>query len=274
MGSGLSSFRRRISRPKAPEDTVLAIESTSQGGPQPFNDLPIELFWMMVEYLSPADKLCLALTCKSLQSILNPDHELSGIWFFHHDVPIFPAPVIDDDLRADLPVFSRPRWRLLRQLEDSRWMCCSGCHRLHPVGAFSRTQRSKIAELRTCIFGPKVVVRVVYFCPDIQLTYQDRLKLMQTLATPDATTPGGAREAWSLSSHSETIWHKCTHEYHGTKRSNISVQVSMSPRIENGSLIMEAQYDVEETVGRPTSCSSRTASVHTGTSAPTCRTCA
>jgi hypothetical protein len=240
MDSGLSPFHLCISRPKAPDDIVLAIESTSQGKPQPFNDLPIDLLWMIVEYLSPADKLCLALTCKSLQSILNPDRELSGIWFFHHHVPIFPASVIDEDI----PVFSRPRWRLLRQLEDSRWMCCSGCHRLHPVNAFSRTQRRKIAELRTCIFRPKVVARVVHLCPDVQLTYQDRLKLMQTLATPDATTPGGAREAWSLSPHSETIWHKCTHEYHGTRRSNISVQVSMSPRIENGSLIMEAQYDV------------------------------
>lgn len=193
-----------MSQPKTSKKADPTVECTPQDRPQPFNSLPVDLLLTIVEYLSFTDALCLALTCKSLQNILDRDEELRGMPFFHlGTLPtrvkyhlMLPTGVkfmegykeFKEGYKKESSVFWRPRWRLLRQLEDSRWRCCSACLRLHPVGEFSRTQLSQIAEFRTCVFGLKV--GAVRLCGHLQFTYRDRLKLMKTLMTEDATTPG------------------------------------------------------------------------------------
>lgn len=145
--------------------------------------LPNELLLRIQETLADdlLSFLCLALSCKRLWSLINvcaPDGNRTIIWEREIHLPgVFAK-------RKELPdrklhVFNSPFWTLLRRLEDSRWRCCSGCLRLHPVHEFPEAQLEVDAEHRTCDFGP--LVGVVDLCPCFRLTARMKARLVKAL---------------------------------------------------------------------------------------------
>lgn len=120
-----------------------------------FSDLPLETVLQIVNHLDNGmDRLCLALTCRSLQNLLDKDKSLQRshryrafkIWF-----RLKPANALPSDGRT-----------LLRKLEDSRWRCCFGCFKLHPAHEFSARDLETSSDKRTCIFGPLVGTVCLY----------------------------------------------------------------------------------------------------------------
>ncbi|KAL1979545.1 hypothetical protein VTN96DRAFT_5574 [Rasamsonia emersonii] len=193
-----------------------------------FSDLPTEIVLEIAEYLNPMSKLCLALTCKSLLRILDPDKSLQRSPRFRLQTGEMAAPTLNG-------IFDLERWLLMRRLEDSRWRCCPRCLKLHPVHDFSETDLAIKAEERNCKFGP--MAGTVFVCPCKQITFRDKLRLIDQLkqnSNPPAQLQNG---------QSSSCWHQCTtmsqNHYHRFPQ----VQLTINPVLENGdNLVLEVDY--------------------------------
>lgn len=139
------------------------------GATASFSGLPVEIVLHIASYLPLLPKLCLALSSKSLRSVLNSQDTLERSPQF-----AYPSPLDIDGL-----FFSSDYWKLLLQLEDSRFRCCSGCLKMHPRSEFSEDDLRKNSELRTCNFGK--LVGLVEPCPCTRLTIRDKAKLVKEL---------------------------------------------------------------------------------------------
>lgn len=143
-----------------------------------FTDLPTEIVLEIATYLPDPNLLCLALTCKSLLNILDSSEELRRSSHFRHSTLGRPSGFYR---RLQLKGPLANRWQLLECLEDSRWRFCSGCLRLHPIKDFSDTELRSPTWSRTCMLGKRA--GVIRLCPCIEITFRDKIKLMQKLST-------------------------------------------------------------------------------------------
>lgn len=120
-----------------------------------FNNLPLETSLQIITYVdSDMDRLCLALTCRSLQTLLDKGKA-------HQRSPRYGA--FEDTSTPQTDKRESERWILFRKLEDSRWRCCFGCFRLHPVEEFSVRDLRTGSDKRKCVCGP--LVGTVCLCP-------------------------------------------------------------------------------------------------------------
>lgn len=91
-------------------------------------DIPDELLLTIYDHLRVADRVCLALTCRTLY------HKI-GRWALNHpDLTL----LIDNGLVKYKDGFP-PRTELLRRLEKDhhdRWLHCAACHILHRPSVF------------------------------------------------------------------------------------------------------------------------------------------
>ncbi|KJF60587.1 uncharacterized protein CIMG_11763 [Coccidioides immitis RS] len=198
--------------------------------PPPITKLPIDIVLCVSDYLSPMDKLCFSLSCKSAWNALNGVQNSSK---FGHPMKFstssFPHSR-DHNLRSGY-------WQLLRRLEDSRFRCCAGCLKLHPVSEFSTRDLATVADQRTCMFGS--LVGVIPLCPCIQLTFRTKLKLTAQLrksAIANKTTDGLDTDAVFLSD-----WHECRYTQGSTK-----VHARHTPMLnQDGRLVITSHYTVD-----------------------------
>lgn len=156
-----------------------------------FCDLPVELVLQIISDIeSDLDRLCLALTCRSLL-------ELTNCW---------PLPPELRELTRALPRWlsvgycpqnkvCSVRWELLRRLENAHWRRCVGCCKLHPVSEFRKLDLWYPVNRRTCIFGG--LVGVVRLCPCVEMTFRDKLRITKELIRrkQEEQQPEGDNEA-------------------------------------------------------------------------------
>lgn len=137
-----------------------------------FNDLPLETVLQIVTHIDDGmDRLCPALTCRSLLNFLDKDKSLQRSPRYRAFKNMAPP---QTGKRAS------DRWTLLRKLEDSRWRCCFGCFKLHPAHEFSVMDLRTGSDKRNCMLGP--LVGTVGLCPCMEITFRDKIKLMKLLS--------------------------------------------------------------------------------------------
>lgn len=225
-----------------------------------FCDLPIELVLQIISDIeSDLDRLCLALTCRSLLELTNcwplpPELRESTIalpaWLYGRYYP-------NDKIRSD-------RWELLRRLENAHWRRCMGCYKLHPVSEFRKLDLWTSANRRTCIFGK--LVGVVRLCPCVEMTFRDKLRITKELIRrkQEDQQPEGDNEAQHGSENhtrgllpgfdTVTGQHECIYECNDSwdRFKRIKVQRKLKFNLDTDhSLILEAEYKVTEMDSRP-----------------------
>jgi hypothetical protein len=142
-----------------------------------FSNLPLETVLQIVTYLTrDMDRLCVALTCRSLLNLLDKDKTLQRSPRYRTFKNISPP---QTGKRAS------EWWTLLRKLEDSSWRCCFGCFKLHPTHEFSDRDLRTGSDKRTCIFGP--LVGTVCLCPCMEITFRDKEKIVNLLSAEPET---------------------------------------------------------------------------------------
>lgn len=227
-----------------------------------FCDLPIELVLHIISYIqSDLDRLCLALTCKSLLEIID----------------CWPVPAEFRESTRALPTWiygryypmhkiSRDRWELLRRLENAHWRRCMGCYKLHPVDEFRKLDLWTPANQRTCIFGK--LVGVVRLCPCIEMTFRDKMRITKELIRlqqqeqqPKQQESGS--EAQQGNGHNRgllpgfdpvTGQHQCLYQCHDNWHRGRSIKVQRKLKFildEDHNLILETEYKVTEMESNP-----------------------
>jgi hypothetical protein len=202
----------------------------------PFSRLPLELVPMIAENLDTTSKVCLALTCKSLMLALDPSNCLQRSSEFKH--PDTFSPDSPDSFDVPERSFTAGRWKLLRQLENARYRCCSGCFKLHPVTEFTTWELAREPGKRTCMFGP--LVGVVQICTCLKLTFRDKLKLIDQLRlSPDAEMRNRSTGQEEKGTDGPW-WHRCMHI-----EGSVAVQLKSNPILEQtGDLVIHSLYTV------------------------------
>jgi hypothetical protein len=205
-----------------------------------FSDLPLEIVLEIATFLPHICQLCLALTCKSLMEVLDGSKTLQRSPDLRHPREL---PLHLFFIKRRRHIFRAPRWELLRQLEDSRWRCCSGCLKLHPIHEFSAHDLAIDAEERTCMFGP--LVGIVRLCPCIQMTFREKLKLVERLSSSQAEPSGCKTRAavvLDLDAPDEegSCWHQCSYSYNS---GFATIQRKLKPILEeNDDFLIESSY--------------------------------
>lgn len=194
----------------------------------PILRLPDELLVKIIDTLPVMSRACLSLSCKRF-------YLLAG------------SALASDELR--LPAIVRIkycwsaartwRWVFLGLIQDKRWLRCQKCIKIRPIGKFSffsdRNHRAK-DERRSCD-SCYVHGGIVYLCPCIQMSFQDKLQLISQLEG----------NCYLNQSSGRTIepWHKCEKSYKSAR-----VQVQMWPKfLEDGELVIETEYNIQSETG-------------------------
>lgn len=147
-------------------------------------DIPSKILHVIFDFLSTPDQVCLSLSCKHLYayylSILDARgtslHEL-----FPHEI----RPI----LCRNTEIENRPRIHLLRQLRNRRWEYCHECWNLHPMSAFYRYLLQLFVLRKTYPgnlqlygrYGCMLVAGQVDICPCLNITFRDKLDLMEKI---------------------------------------------------------------------------------------------
>ncbi|PGH18240.1 hypothetical protein AJ79_00579 [Helicocarpus griseus UAMH5409] len=180
----------------------------------------------IASYLNPRNKLCFGLTCKSLYKLFDTEKLAERYWSLKNKINL--------DGRMYRIHYMLDIWTLLKQLEDSRYRCCWGCHRLHPVEEFSSEELTKRPLGRRCIFGSRI--GLVHLCRCSRITFRDKLKLIDTLKSEDV--PECAK--WPKKEAPRVWWHECSHNCTSER-----VEVKVCPRLApDGGLAIEIMYNV------------------------------
>ncbi|EEP79786.1 predicted protein [Uncinocarpus reesii 1704] len=198
----------------------------------PFSNLPIELIFEIADYLPPASRLCLALCSRGLMNVLDDSNSL-------RKSPEFCYPrSLDSDIREPRTrsyIFESGFWKLLCQLEDSRFRCCSACVKLHPTNEFSEQALETRAKSRNCMFG--ALAGVVRLCPCVRMTFRGKIKLVDKLRERSSgkkdPPPPDREDVVAIPG-----WHQCEYAGGPTK-----IIVTINPKLEHdGELVIETIY--------------------------------
>ncbi|KAH8692109.1 hypothetical protein BGW36DRAFT_363120 [Talaromyces proteolyticus] len=129
--------------------------------------LPECLVREIFELLSPVDQVCFFISCKLLFNLFNSTYkEFTFPRHLHIKIP---------HLCLNWPDI--PRNMLLIRLENTRWVFCSACLKLHPRKEFDRLSLREPSLKRRCM----VWAGIVDLCPCLSLTFRDREQLVQLL---------------------------------------------------------------------------------------------
>ncbi|KAL2865210.1 uncharacterized protein BJX67DRAFT_382953 [Aspergillus lucknowensis] len=148
---------------------------SSHGEPprSPLLELPLDILLLIVPHLPLVSQVCLALTCKPLYQLLHSaldDERLA--WPRYLTSPITPFGDSPYELFGSNPEI--PRNNLLLKLEDSRWLYCCDCLKLHRSYQFDRWAVDRVPpSSRYC--GNNV--GVVDLCACLALTYSNGVQL-------------------------------------------------------------------------------------------------
>lgn len=137
-------------------------------------ELPLDILVLVIGDLPLVSQACLALTCKSLYRLLHSvldDKQLA--W------PRYLANPLPSHHRTFGSEPELPRTDLLLKMEDSHWLYCAGCLKLHPNDHFLSKPMSSTS--RHC----KWFSGVVDLCACLALTYLDAVKLADWIQTGD-----------------------------------------------------------------------------------------
>ncbi|KAK2803375.1 hypothetical protein FQN50_007034 [Emmonsiellopsis sp. PD_5] len=198
----------------------------------PFAKVPVEIVLEITKHLPPPNKLCLALTCKSLLNIIDGDKSLQrshqfrlGKWF--NSARLWPS-WSGVNFRACPQHVST--FKFLRLLETPQYRLCSACCKLHHVSEFVEKQDGSQVD-QVCRFS--TWQRVFHFCPCFWATFQDKQELLEAyFALP--RYPSIKRQ-----NKNPTLWeHQCSHVIQG-----ITIQMDRKPLLaQDGFLSIEFKY--------------------------------
>ena len=135
-------------------------------------ELPLDILLLIIPYLQLVDQACLALTCKPLYRLLRSVHDDEQLAWPRYLANPLPACESDSQLRV-------PRNDLLLKLQDTHWIYCCGCLKLHPKNHFRYPHQWRPSSCAYCIN----VVNVVDLCACLALTYANAIKLVDWIQT-------------------------------------------------------------------------------------------
>lgn len=197
--------------------------------------LPIDIFLEIKSHLCPVSQASLALSCKALYLTFE-----SALRSKEFNLP--PRIYNKETARFEVEYERSLRWYLLFQIEDDRWQSCTKCVRLHPASEFDGPHGNKLRG--TCVFGDKS--GIVEICPCIQLTFRDKLKLVDELQASDEKREPAR----------PPFWHECCIERESVYLTLPSGSVKFPARVRmmsrfqpilhsDGNLFIHAQYNIE-----------------------------
>jgi F-box domain len=205
-----------------------------------FKDLPLELVLEISTYLPELDRLCLALTCKSLLEILDGDKALQRS-------PIFRATATFPDRswnrRYTYKIRESPRWELLRRMGNLRWIRCIGCFKLHPR---RHPAQGWFPEYYVC----STFAGVARLCPCIEITFQDKKKLVKALLSPRENADHYRIKNSVIELAGSKGHHHCFHAYElgGNDHVTMHCKLTLSVEEENdNNFIVETEYQISLT---------------------------
>ncbi|KAL5342154.1 hypothetical protein BJX70DRAFT_357082 [Aspergillus crustosus] len=163
--------------------------------------LPLDILLLIIPRLPLVSQVCLALTCKPLYKLLHSaldDKQLA-----------WPKYLASPPSKAyNQPPL--PRNELLLKLEDTRWLYCRDCLKLHPHSHFCLVQASVPSSTRYCILG----VGVADLCACVALTYTNGVQLASWIQTgvPSQMLPRNICQQFRLQDLDTTriLIHKCS----------------------------------------------------------------
>ena len=215
LKEGFSSIQRKILSPFR----LPWLKRATATKNAPILYLPIEIVLQIQSLLPLASQVCLAMSCKAFFNILLSPNELR-----------FPTAIIFKE-------FITARCELLPLLEDSRWLYCSGCHKLHPIDEFSSLAIRIRPDARYCILSGKYG-GIVDLCPCIKLTFRDKLKLVAYLETRTKNNEYSIPRYFYL--EAEEIHHRCS-----MTDQSATVWIHITASLHQSGLLIETQYSIE-----------------------------
>jgi hypothetical protein len=187
-------FRRRVEagnerldRDKGPKDTARLSEDEGPESPDKdstntdhtysrFEELPLDIFVLIIPDLSVVSKACLALTCKAFDGLLRSALNDKNLAWPRYLASLSPCREVSFGSALSLP-----RNELLLKLQDDRWLYCSSCLKLHPHGHFPSGAYRMPASQRPCIKLP--YGGIVDLCACLALTHSDAVRLAEWIET-------------------------------------------------------------------------------------------
>ncbi|PLN81036.1 hypothetical protein BDW42DRAFT_201006 [Aspergillus taichungensis] len=135
-------------------------------------ELPLDILLLIIPYLRLVDKACLALTCKPLYRLLCSVHGDEQLAWPRYLASPLPACEFGSE-----PHVSRND--LLLKLQDTHWIFCRGCLKLHPKNHFRYIHKRRPNKCEYSIN----LVNVVDLCACLALTYANGIKLVDWIQT-------------------------------------------------------------------------------------------
>jgi F-box domain len=214
--------------------------------PVGFSDLPVDIALDICAYLPDLNRLCLALTCRSLLELLDDDKTLQFSPMFRATATF---PDTADRRGRDYKLRESPRWKLLQRLEDSSWRICSGCFKLHPPSNFYKRKLEKPADKRRCLSNAgtanmPVTVGVVRLCPCIEITYGDKKRITQALGSPETQNSEYRINNSVIHITNSTGSHQCSHSYELENGNIVTIQCKLTLSCVWGEFTVENEYDI------------------------------
>lgn len=194
--------------------------------------LPMELFLDILSYLPLKDKVCLALSCKGIYSILS--HELKA------DELSFPRMPIDKSAYDTLKDKCHLRIAFLSQLENDRWAACGRCQMLHPHHEFFEDRFKGLPPTeRKCLLW----AGIVDLCPCIALTFRHQAYIVEFLKGEKAACEErsltliskGLMQAVLNNNDGLYLIHRCT----AYPSASVEIRLSLT---KNGQLAASSRY--------------------------------
>ncbi|KAL2828267.1 cohesin loading factor-domain-containing protein [Aspergillus cavernicola] len=199
-------------------------------------ELPTELLLEIISHLSVLSEACLALTCKRLFAISAAILDSKPLHFSRDFAPLFHH-------YRNGHSFATTRWQLVKILEDSRWLACSKCLKLHPQSAFPPRELRRNADDRTCILGN--LAGVVDLCPCRKLTFRDKIELVELLKIRQRSVAILASQ-FGAGVKERFCWHSCTENYGSTK-----MNIEIFPELDDeDQLRIRTEYHLMTTPGQ------------------------
>ncbi|KAL3451195.1 hypothetical protein BJX65DRAFT_304599 [Aspergillus insuetus] len=228
----------RLSQGEGPESPDEDLANTDHTYSR-FEELPLDIFVLIIPDLPVLSKACLALSCKAfyglLRSALN-DKSLAWPRYLAS-----PSPRREAFFGSAL---SLPRNELLLKLEDDRWLYCSSCLKLHPHSHFPRGAYRMPASQRPCIKPP--YGGIVDLCACLALTHSNGVRLAEWIETgrPGEDLNQNIRREFRLGllrDNRRVLFHECSL----TSRSDAFVAlITMVTLNTDSHLVVKTQYSV------------------------------
>lgn len=169
-------------------------------------ELPTELLLEIISHLSVLPEACLALTCRSLFIISGAILSTESLHFSRDFAPLFHHYRNGHNLGT-------PRWQFIKKLEDSKWLACFRCLKLHPRDTFPSRELKRKSEDRVCNLGD--LAGIVDLCPCKKLTFRDKMDIVDLLKLRQQSI-GALNAHFGNGVKDRFCWHSCTQHYGST----------------------------------------------------------